>query len=244
LQFRDAEQERDDLRLRGIPEHMISERHIRYHETPIRLMDLLDLAGADGAIMSFTFEHCILEGPGIITFRGPPPPSERQKGSSAHGMVGPTNCRVEGSADTTLYEITPDGIKRLHGVIQLVGPTLRNVTFRNIGFAGTPEELQSLREQLTFSEGAGNPSLDLTNEERKRRIDHWRSVIRDFDFETDRFAGTDTYSQMKPYLKPEVVKMFETPRSVYIGNEARGDTAYSYTLLDEVARIEREWGLI
>ena len=106
--------------------------------------------------MDFTFEHCILEGPGIITFRGPPPARERQVGVTAHPMVGPTNCRVEGAPETTLYEIDPGGVKRLHGVIQLVGPTIRNVTFRNIGFAGTPDELRSLREQLSFSEGTSS----------------------------------------------------------------------------------------
>ncbi len=38
--------------------------------------------------------------------------------------------------------------------------------------------------------------------------------------------------------------MFEKPRTAHLGNPARGEHAYRYTLLDEVARIEREWGLI
>jgi hypothetical protein len=145
--------ENEVLESRGLPMEMVAERHIRYHASPIRLMDLLDVAGENSAISGFTFEHCILEGPGIITFRGPPPGIETQRGVTATGMVGPTNCRVEGAPDTTLYEINPDGIKRLHGVIQLVGPTIRNVTFRNLGFAGTPDELRQLRQQFTFSDG-------------------------------------------------------------------------------------------
>jgi phage terminase Nu1 subunit (DNA packaging protein) len=83
--------------------------------------------------------------------------------------------------------------------------------------------------------------------ERRKRIEEWRSVIRDFDFRTYSFAEAeaDTFSQMKLVgLRPEVIKMFEAPRTLPVGNEARGDTAYRYTLLDEVARIEREWGLI
>lgn len=89
------------------------------------------------------------------------------------------------------------------------------------------------------------PSSEAVAQERWRgRIEEWRRVVLNFDFENERFASTDTYSQMKPHLQPEVVKMFEKPRTVHIGNPARGDTTYRYTLLDEIARIEKEWGLV
>jgi hypothetical protein len=221
-----------------IPEHMISERHIRYHPMPIPLVDLFEAVGDNGVIRDFTFEHCILEGPGIINLEGPfPQPETAKSGSSL--SVGPADCRVEGSPDTTLYQIEPSG-KVHEGIIHLSGYTLRAVTFRGLGFAGTPEHLAKLKEQFTFSEGNRSPSADFEKEERRRSIDHWRSVIRDFNFETERFAVTDTYSQMKQYLRPEVIEMLEAQRTVHIGNEARGDTAYRYTLLDEVARIEKE----
>jgi hypothetical protein len=77
-------------------------------------------------------------------------------------------------------------------------------------------------------------------DEHRKRIEHWRSVINSFDFDKERFAATDTYSQLRPHLQPEVIEMFEAQRTVHVGNEARGDTAYKYTLLDEVARIENE----
>ena len=131
----------------------LAERHIRYHETPIRLVDLFEAVGVDGAIVDFTIEHCILEGPGIIAFRGPTPASERQTGMTAHlSLIGP-ELRVEGAPETTLYEIEPGGTKRLQGVIHFIGPTIRNVTFRNLGFAGTPEELEWLKKHLIFGEG-------------------------------------------------------------------------------------------
>ena len=117
---------------------------------------MLEVVGVDGAVMNFTFEHCILECSGIITFREPSSPSEIPEGITGWLMVGPTNCRVEGAPETTLYGIDPGGVKRLHGVIQLVGENIRDVTFRNLGFAVTVDELQSLREQLTFSEGTSN----------------------------------------------------------------------------------------
>jgi len=81
--------------------------------------------------------------------------------------------------------------------------------------------------------------------QRQKRIEDWRSAISDHEFGGyPRFASTVAYSQMKPYLRPEVVEMLEAPRTFHVGNEARGETAYRYTLLDEVARIEKEWGLI
>jgi hypothetical protein len=80
---------------------------------------------------------------------------------------------------------------------------------------------------------------------RRKRIEEWRQTIRRFDFrEIGSFGRTHTYAEMKPHLRPEVVEMFEAPRTVHISNPARGDTTYRYTLLDEVARLEKEWGLI
>ena len=138
-----------------IPEHLIVERHIRHHETPIRLTDLLEVAGENGVIRDFQFEHCTLEGPGIINLEGPSPQPETTTSDSgsfgrASLSVGPTHCRVEGSPDTTLYQVTHDS-KPPVGTIHLSGYTLRSVTFKGIGFAGSPEHLERLKEQYIFS---------------------------------------------------------------------------------------------
>jgi hypothetical protein len=99
----------------------------------------------------------------------------------------------------------------------------------------TKRENRKLKQQLEV----------LRAGELRTRIEKWRSVILDFDFAGERFAGTDTYSQMKREgLRPEVVEMFEAQRTIHVGNEARGDPPYRHTLLDEVARIEKERGLI
>jgi F0F1-type ATP synthase membrane subunit b/b' len=104
------------------------------------------------------------------------------------------------------------------------------------------EENQSLKEQLRQAEQQRD---ELMSGERRKRIEDWRSAISNHEFGGyPRFASTAAYSQMKPYLRPKVVEMLEAPRTFHVGNEARGDSAYQYTLLDEVARIEREWGLI
>jgi|SRR5215204_1172839 len=140
-----------------IPAHMIAERHIRYHETPIRLVDLLEAVGDNGVLRDFQFEHCTLEGPGIINVEGPfPKPETTTSDSGSFGRaslsLGPTHCRVEGSPDTTLYQVTHDS-KPPVGTIHLSGYTLQSVTFKGLGFAGTPEHLERLKEQLIFSEG-------------------------------------------------------------------------------------------
>jgi hypothetical protein len=153
--------ERDKLKSRGIPEHMVTERYIRYHETPIRLTDLLEVAGEDGVLRGFQFEHCTLEGPGIINIEGPfpePEPTAPATGFRATGSVlsvGPASCRVEGSPETALYQITR-GEKMPVGVIHLSGYTLRSVTFKGLGFVGTPEHLEWLQVHLTFSEGTAD----------------------------------------------------------------------------------------
>lgn len=85
----------------------------------------------------------------------------------------------------------------------------------------------------------------ILHEQRRKRIEEWRYAIQNHEFgDYPRFASTVAYSQMKPDLRPEVIKMLEEPTTFHVGNEARGELAYEYTLLDEVARIERKWGLI
>jgi 5-bromo-4-chloroindolyl phosphate hydrolysis protein len=108
------------------------------------------------------------------------------------------------------------------------------------------EELEAASERLREELRQTKQERDeLKAGERRKRIEQWRSVIRDFKFHTENFASTDTYSQMKREgLCREVVEMFEAQRAFHVGNEAHGDTAYRYTLLDEVARIEKEWSLI
>jgi hypothetical protein len=107
-----------------------------------------------------------------------------------------------------------------------------------------PNQALSLDSPDANSQADSTPEISV-QEWWRERIKEWRSVIHDFDLDRPddrrRFLRTDAYSQMKECgLKPEVIKMFEAQRTLHVGNEARGDTAYQYTLLDEVARIEKE----
>ena len=104
---------------------------------------------------------------------------------------------------------------------------------------GVHRKLKAERDELREEK-----RRDLQNEPRKH-IEVWRSVIQNFDFNTaNQFSGTDTYSQMRPHLQDEAVKMLEASRIAYVAPEGRGGDLFRYTLLDEVARIEREWDLV
>jgi hypothetical protein len=84
---------------------------------------------------------------------------------------------------------------------------------------------------------------DLQNERRKR-VDGWRTAIRNFDFGADNFANTDTYSEMKPYLRGDVQLMFEWGLQFTFMPRLQGQERHRRTILDELARIEKEWGLV
>ncbi len=82
---------------------------------------------------------------------------------------------------------------------------------------------------------------------RRDQIAEWRGAVvaEKYDFVDCRskFLSSEIYSSLRPHLLPEVIKKIEAPRTFYIGG-ARGDNVRQYTLLDEIARIERQWGLI
>lgn len=84
-------------------------------------------------------------------------------------------------------------------------------------------------------------------ESRRRRVEEWRAVVsaETYDFIDCRstFLSSSAYASLRPYLRPEVVSKIEAPRMIYVGG-ARGDNVRQYTLLDEISRIEREWGLM
>ena len=83
--------------------------------------------------------------------------------------------------------------------------------------------------------------------ERRKLIDSWRLAISnekyDFIDYRSKFLSSAIYSSLRPHISPEVVRMIEAPRTMYVGG-ARGDNVRQYTLLDEVARLEWEWGLL
>lgn len=123
-------------------------------------------------------------------------------------------------------------------VAEELGPT-EPVAYGELRRAG------GLFQEAESTENAKSPEeVRALQDQRRKRISEWRFAILDFNFDgSGGFSGTDTYAQMKPHLQSEVVETFEKQRMFVVGNGARGDW-YKYALLDEVARIEREWGLL
>jgi hypothetical protein len=56
------------------------------------------------------------------------------------------------------------------------------------------------------------------------------------------FRNTTWYSSLRPYMKKEAIEKLETPR-VLLAPKNDGEIQKKIILLDEVARIEKEWGL-
>jgi hypothetical protein len=79
---------------------------------------------------------------------------------------------------------------------------------------------------------------------RQERIRIWRENINSYRGNFTQFTTTATHSEIRPHLTEDVRKRLEKPRTAIVPNEKRGKAAQRYILLDEVARIEKEWGLV
>ena len=82
---------------------------------------------------------------------------------------------------------------------------------------------------------------------RRRTVEVWRIAIDGEKYEpTDSrsdFLSSPAYTSLRPRLTKEGRKKIEAARTVYVGG-GRGDSVRKQMLLDEVARIERSWGLL
>lgn len=81
---------------------------------------------------------------------------------------------------------------------------------------------------------------------RRELIQTWRDAIErhdDFTSEENSFGDTDAYASLRPHMSEEVIKKFEAPRTVYVSG-GRGESVKKQMLLDEIARIESNWGLV
>jgi hypothetical protein len=104
-----------------------------------------------------------------------------------------------------------------------------------------PQGIQCIAQRLAAI--CNSPNLS-PQEHQRQYIKEWRSAICDFDFSTGTFTSTDMYSQMRPYLPSDITRKLEHPEMVMFGNPTRGKNPRRRILLDEVAKIEKKWGLV
>lgn len=80
-------------------------------------------------------------------------------------------------------------------------------------------------------------------EYRREQIRKWREEINASDTNGVKPTDTAAYSAMRPYLDPELVKKLENALTIFASG-GRGPNTKKLILLDEITRLEREWGLI
>ncbi len=78
---------------------------------------------------------------------------------------------------------------------------------------------------------------------RREMIKQWRTSIETFDFDSGSFGDTAVYSSLRPHMRGEIIHEFESPL-IFIAAGSRGKSVNKHLLLDEVARIEKEWRLL
>ena len=81
-------------------------------------------------------------------------------------------------------------------------------------------------------------------ERRQYLITTGRWDFQNHDFDSQWLGDTASYSALRPHLRPEIREKIEKPRTIYVSNEGRGNNVKRQMLLDEIARIDKEWGLV
>jgi hypothetical protein len=93
---------------------------------------------------------------------------------------------------------------------------------------------------------AGTAGAQERDAARRARIQAWREAIEAADFSQaghGGFGDSAAYSSLRPYLDADFVRAFEG-RTASFGADGRGQYGAKHDLLDAVARIERDWGLV
>lgn len=77
---------------------------------------------------------------------------------------------------------------------------------------------------------------------RKELITSWRNYLENQHME-ELILESPVYSAIRPHLKPEVISDIENQRMAHVPG-GRGGNVKKQMILDEVARIEKEWKLV
>jgi hypothetical protein len=81
---------------------------------------------------------------------------------------------------------------------------------------------------------------------RKELIAKWKKNLEAAEFHSPEgrkaFGSSSEYSSLRAHMTKDVIGRFEAPRTIYAGG-GRGDDVRKQMLLDEVSRLEKQWGL-
>jgi hypothetical protein len=79
---------------------------------------------------------------------------------------------------------------------------------------------------------------------RKDLIKQWRKDFEEFEYDKHKLGDSASYSALRPHLRASVRDTIEKPRTAYVPNEGRHGSVKQQMILDEVARLEKKWGLV
>lgn len=83
---------------------------------------------------------------------------------------------------------------------------------------------------------------------RQARITEWRQAVAAEGYQPDQFRQTTAYTSLRPYLPERLRQAIDAAGSDAITIQADGRYAglqpSATELLDEIGRIERDWGLV
>jgi len=92
------------------------------------------------------------------------------------------------------------------------------------------------------------PWVNWRIEQKREKLAHKRTLIRGWreflatDFDQLTFTGTAVYSDMRPHLSPSTRESLEGNKiAVRLG---RGGNVIQSLVLDDIARLEKEWDLL
>jgi hypothetical protein len=80
-------------------------------------------------------------------------------------------------------------------------------------------------------------------EYRKGLISAWRTKLGESAHLPEDFGDSHEYASLRANMLEEVIKRYEAPRTLYVPG-GRGKDVRKQMLLDEIARLEREWRLL
>src|SRR5687767_10846727 len=95
------------------------------------------------------------------------------------------------------------------------------------------------------------PWVQWTIEKRRSKLQYRRDLVKTWREaaglalrDGGDFRGTAAYSSLRPHLDPQLRALVEDPYHLLAGGNARPGDAKHHMILDDIARIEKEWGLL
>jgi hypothetical protein len=81
---------------------------------------------------------------------------------------------------------------------------------------------------------------------RRERIAAWRAAVGRDDFEPRQFAGSDAYATLRAHLPEDLRQEIDGWRNptMFVAPPRAGRYPIQARLLQEIARVEREWGFV